>query len=236
MFFQRYKYTSYTEQRAWRAKIFKILAVILAVFIGHLLLSSYVMTVYRVSADTMQPTYTAGDVVLTSPLPALHKDFKRGALVVVEAFEKPQQGIFSGLVQKLTAFVTFQIVHPHNNEDSHIKPSIRRIVGLPGDTIYMDSFILYIKTKDSRYFLTEFEVAKQDYNVKIEKLPENWNSSLPFSGFYPKTTLKENEYFVLCDNRIASGDSRLWGPLHGQTQIKSKILMRYWPFNRFSFF
>ncbi len=236
MFFQQYKYTSYTEQRAWRAKIFKIFAIVFAIFIGHILVSSYVMNVYRVCADTMQPSCNAGDVVLTSPLSSIHKEFERGALVIVEPFKKPQDRFIIRSMQKLVSFASFQLFHPYNQSTSHMKPSIRRIVGLPGDTIYMDSFILYIKTKDSRYFLTEFEVTEHDYNVKLEKLPENWDTSLPFSGNYPKITLKDNEYFVLCDNRIASSDSRLWGPLHGQTQIKSKILMRYWPFNRFSFF
>ena len=100
----------------------------------------------------------------------------------------------------------------------------------------MKDFILYIKPKNGEHFLTEFEVAENDYNIKIENLPENWDSSLPFSGTYPQITLQEGQYFVLCDNRIASNDSRLWGPMQVESQIKGRILMRYWPFSRVTFF
>ncbi len=184
----------------------------------------------------MQPTYAAGDVIITSPLSPLCKKFDRGAVVMVEPFKQKHRRFISRLIQQFAAFATFQMIHPYTAETSHIKPFVRRVVGLPGDTIYMDSFTLYVKTKDSRYFLTEFEVAEHDYNVRLEKLPEGWNKQLPFDGSYPETTLKENEYFVLCDNRIASSDSRLWGPLHGPSQIKSKVFVRYWPFSRFAFF
>ena len=141
------------------------------------------------------------------------------------------------MVQKIVAFFTFQLVNPFSaNQPSQAKPFVRRVVGIPGDTLYMEDFVLHIKTKDGEHFLTEFEVTKNDYNVKSENLPENWDTSLPFSGSYPEITLKEGEYFVLCDNRIASSDSRLWGPLQATTQIKARILMRYWPFSRISIF
>ena len=237
MFFQRYKYTSYTERRAKQFKILRIAFIVLLLFILYQLISSYIITAYRIQADTMQPTFSSGDMIITAPFYSVQKDIERGTLVTVEPIERPHQNFFEKTAQKIVAFFTFQLVNPFAaDQPAQAKPFIRRVVGIPGDTIYMEDFVLHIKTKDGGHFLTEFEVADNDYNVKIENLPENWDATLPFSGAYPEMTLKDGEYFVLCDNRIASSDSRLWGPLQAATQVKGRILMRYWPFSHISVF
>jgi hypothetical protein len=237
MFFQRYKFTSYTERRVKRFKIFRITFIVFLLFILYQLISSYMITTYRLQADTMQPTFSSGDMIITAPFYSSKKEIERGTLVMVEPISRPQQSIFEKTAQKIVAFFTFQLINPFAaNQPSHAKPFIRRVVGIPGDTVYMEGFVLHIKTKSGGHFLTEFEVAENDYNVKNENLPENWDTSLPFSGSYPEITLKEGEYFVLCDNRIASSDSRLWGPVQAATQIKGRILMRYWPFSQITIF
>ena len=237
MFFQRYKFTSYTERREKRFKILRTAFIIFLIFILYQLISSYIITTYRIQADTMQPTIFSGDMIITASFYSSQKDIERGTLVMVEPITRPHQNFLKKTVQKIIAFVTFQLINPFAaNQPAQAKPFVRRVVGIPGDTVYMEAFVLHIKTKDGGHFLTEFEVTDNDYNVKIENLPENWDTSLPFSGSYPETALKEGEYFVLCDNRIASSDSRLWGPLQAATQIKGRILMRYWPFSHISVF
>jgi len=237
MFFQRYKFTSYTERREKRFKTLRIFFIIFLIFIIYQLISSYIITTYRIQADTMQPTFSSGDMIITAPFYSAQKDIERGTLVTVEPIARPHQNFFERTAQKIITFFTFQLINPFAaHQPSQAKPFIRRVVGIPGDTVYMEGFVLHIKTKNGGHFLTEFEVADNDYNVKIENLPENWDTSLPFSGSYPEITLKEGEYFVLCDNRIASSDSRLWGPLQAATQIKGRILMRYWPFSHISIF
>ena len=237
MFFQRYKFTSYTERREKRFKILRIAFIVFLIFILYQLISSYIITTYRIQADTMQPTFSSGDMIITAPFYSTPKDIERGTLVMVEPVQRPQQNFLEKTAQKLVAFFTFQLVNPFaSKQPSQAKPFIRRIIGIPGDTVYMEGFVLHIKTKNGGHFLTEFEVIENDYNVTTENLPANWDTSLPFSGTYPEMTLKEGEYFVLCDNRISSSDSRLWGPLHAETQIKGRLLMRYWPFSRISIF
>ena len=185
----------------------------------------------------MQPAFSSGDLIMSSPLQLVQPGIERGTVVMVEPFEKHRLPLVQQVLQEAALFATFQLFAPFaDSTPRHAKPFVRRIVGMPGDTVYMENFVLHIKTEGSSHFLTEFEIAEKNYNVNIESLPENWDASLPFSGTYPETTLKEDEYFVLCDNRIASGDSRLWGPVRATVHIKSCVLMRYWPLSHFSIF
>lgn len=237
MFFQRYKFASYTERRESRFKILRTCCIIFLIFVLYQLINSYIIRNYRIQADTMQPTFSTGDLVMTAPFYTTQQELERGTLVVVEPIEKPGQHFAQKIIQKGIAFFTFQLIHPFGSGvPSQAKPFIRRVIGIPGDTVYMEDFVLHIKTKDGGHFLTEFELTENDYNVKIENLPENWDTTLPFSGTSQKIVLKEDEYFVLCDNRIASNDSRLWGAVQTGKQIKGRVLLRYWPFSRISLF
>ena len=59
---------------------------------------------------------------------------------------------------------------------------IRRVVGLPGDTIYMRDYVLYIKPRGEKYFLTEFELAEKSYNVNVSTNPAGWDNSIGVIG------------------------------------------------------
>jgi len=170
----------------------------------------------------MFPEISTGDMVLMTPIYS-QASAKRGDLVVIDDTLSQNKSFFKSVVNAITGFFTFQLVRPFDlqSEDAY---SIRRIVGLPGDTLYMENFVLHIKTKDSSHFLTAFELAQQNYDIEVKDLPEHWDSSLPFSGAYPETVLKEGEYFVLCDNRIITDDSRLWGSVEGDKKICGKII------------
>ena len=155
MFFQRYKFTSYTERRAKRFRIFRTAFIIFLIFILYQLISSYIIAAYRIQADTMQPTFSSGDMIITTPFYSPQKDIERGTLVTVEPIERPHQNFFEKMVQKIVAFFTFQLVNPFSaNQPSQAKPFVRRVVGIPGDTLYMEDFVLHIKTKDGEHFLT----------------------------------------------------------------------------------
>ncbi|MEI6588244.1 MAG: signal peptidase I [Candidatus Moraniibacteriota bacterium] len=98
---------------------------------------------------------------------------------------------------------------------------IKRIIGLPGEKI---------------------EVKDGSYKIFNKEFPD---------GFYPdessylakgvKTTgdqvvtLKDNEYFVMGDNRAFSSDSRVWGAVPDD-DIIGEVLLRAWPLNEISVF
>ncbi len=85
---------------------------------------------------------------------------------------------------------------------------IKRIIGLPGDTIEIEKGVVYINTK---------------------KLEEPYKKGM--TGNLEAIKLKENEYYVLGDNRGLSMDSRLFGPVT-KKEIKGKTKIRIYPFNK----
>src|SRR6267142_593446 len=93
--------------------------------------------------------------------------------------------------------------------DDPSKSYIKRVVGLPGDTIEMrDGTVRVNGTQiDERYLDPRFNVSPK--------------SQAP-------VYVRPNYYFVMGDNRDNSSDSRSWG-LVPKKYIYGKALLRYWP-------
>jgi len=102
--------------------------------------------------------------------------------------------------------------NPQNIKEFYIK----RVIGLPGETIRIESGQIYIKPKNKEKFV---QIDESDY------LPE----SLRTSGNINDLELKENEFFVLGDNRANSKDSRVLGPVQKEL-IMGKVWIRGFPF------
>ena len=93
---------------------------------------------------------------------------------------------------------------------------IKRVIGLSGETVEIQSGVVTIKN---------------------EGYPDGFVLSEPYVLYQRDVTmttvLKENEYFVMGDNRAGSLDSRIWGPLEERYVIGRPIL-RLFPFLKFS--
>jgi signal peptidase I len=94
---------------------------------------------------------------------------------------------------------------------------IKRIIGLPGETV---------SVKDQVVKITNTE------NPKGMVLKENYIHSQTFGNV--KTTLKDDEYFVMGDNRLVSSDSRFWGNLP-KKNITGRPIVRLLPFTRINY-
>ena len=92
---------------------------------------------------------------------------------------------------------------------------IKRVIGLPNETVIMDSGNLIIKNTD---FPDGFAIEEPYIKEATE------------DTFVTK--LADDEYFVLGDNRKHSSDSRIWGPLNDKFVV-GKAFLRLFPVNKF---
>jgi len=90
---------------------------------------------------------------------------------------------------------------------------LKRVIGLPGDTVSERNGFVYVNGRK----LDEPYVSEWDR----DSLSKSW----------PR--LGKNEYFVMGDNRIASCDSRTWGPVERSAFI-GPVVATYWPPTRWT--
>lgn len=103
------------------------------------------------------------------------------------------------------------------NTKDHKTFLIKRIIGLPGETVDIKGSIVTITNDEHKdgFILTEPYIKEMQASST-------------------HITLKGDEYFVMGDNRNASSDSRYWGPLQ-RTLITGRPLLRLLPLSNIDF-
>ncbi|HON89355.1 MAG TPA: signal peptidase I [Spirochaetia bacterium] len=235
-------FESYSVKLQRRKKIFSFLQYILIVFLSFELFINDFARPYKITNDSMSPNLLENYHVITSPLvygikaPFSNKKLitfalpKRGDIVTISQSSKTPS-VFLQCLNAIVRFFTLQQCQIFDAYTDNTGVLVRRIVGIPGDTIYMDKYLIYNKNQKSYHFLSEFEVSSETYDL-VTQSHELWPDSLPFSSKFEAITLGENQYFVLSDNRTRINDSRYWGVI-SLDNIIAKVILVYWPFQKF---
>jgi len=103
--------------------------------------------------------------------------------------------------------------------DDPSKSFIKRIIGLPGETIDMDALghiTINGVPLDESYLAPE---RNQMARARWATVEQRWKA------------IKQHYYFVMGDNRDMSNDSRSWGWVP-EKYIYGKAMFRYWPLQR----
>ncbi|NQN86515.1 signal peptidase I [Streptococcus suis] len=144
---------------------------------------------------------------------------------------------------KTTAIDRFDIVvASETDSNGKEKLIVKRVVGMPGDTIRYENDVLYINDQevDEPYldeFLAAFQTDKLQeeyaYNKQFQAVAQaaqaftqDANGSVNFT-----VTIPEGQYYLLGDDRLVSLDSRSVGTF-AREKIKGEVVFRIWPFNR----
>jgi signal peptidase I len=151
----------------------------------------YIAQPFIVNGASMDPTYETGQYLIVDQLTYHFEDPKRGAVIVFKYPLSPK-----------TYF-------------------IKRIIGLPGETVNMDTGKITIINKENP---SGFPLIEDSYITKEHRTSDSFT-----------ITLKPNEYFVMGDNRPQSSDSRSWGALESKF-IVGRPFLRLLPFNKISVF
>lgn len=141
----------------------------------------FFISINFVNGDSMYPTLHDGDRFISLNT-RINSEIKRGDIVVVKLDDDSK----------------------YIMEDKLVK----RIIGLPGDTIKIDDGKVFINGKEN----------KEEY--KRDKKTERRSSDII------EIKLKENQYYIMGDNRNHSSDSRLFGPVD-ISEIISKYLFKF---------
>lgn len=134
---------------------------------------------YLVKGQSMEPNFKNGDYLIVDEISYRFREPERGEVIVFK--------------------------YPNDPSQRYIK----RIIGLPGETIKIENNKVMANNKilDESSYIPLFETTA---------------GAMEFN-------LKNNEYFVMGDNRIASFDSRRWGFLP-KKNIIGRVVFRAWPF------
>jgi signal peptidase I len=236
------RYSSSAGRR--RANVFggRLLRVAIIAFVLYLAVFSFVASTYRIESVSMEPGLSPSDRVIVSTLsfgarvpfsqfrfPGLGVP-ERGDLVVVRPPFLEEPGILLRILEPLASFLTLQKATLHRDlYGSRVNGyMVKRIIGMPGDTVRMKDYVLLIKPQGASDFVPEQQLIPMRYQVLTSLTARGWSASLPLSGNGSEMVLQAGQYFVLGDNRPESSDSRSWGAVTAE-RIVGKLIYRYWP-------
>lgn len=218
---------------------FRIVVIALAIY---LVASHFLVSTARIDSTSMAPTLEPRDRVIVSTLvygprvpfssarlPGIAEP-SRGDLVVVRPPFVEDPPFLRRMFDPIARFFTLQKTTLHRDlYGARVNSSmVKRLVGLPGDTIRLRSYGAFIKPQGATQFVPEAELLPGRPTVSKPVLPRGWDASMPLSGTSADLVLGPDQYYVLGDNRQQSSDSRSWGPIP-RSRIMARVLYRYWP-------
>ena len=175
-----------------------VIAVILALFVR-----TWVMQAFKIPTGSMENNLLIGDHLLVNKF-----IFGPTPLAIGRA-TLPVRPIHRGDV----------VVFKYPDEPD--RDFIKRVIGLPGETVELRNKKVYINAKpiDEPYvhFLSPPSTAGQEV------------TSFDVRERYGPVTVPPDHYFVMGDNRDNTQDSRYWGFLP-RSYVKGKALLIYWSY------
>jgi len=171
-----------------------VIAIVLALFIR-----TFVVQAFKIPSGSMQPTLLIGDHILVSK-------FIYGVGI-------PFTNIKLFDIKKPARGDVIVFIYPEDESKDYIK----RVVGLPGDTI---------RIADKQIFINgdPYDDGIGVYTDPVTLARGQINSSRDNLG---PITVPPNALFVLGDNRDHSSDSRFWGFVD-INKVKGKAFIIYW--------
>ncbi len=236
------RYSSSVRKRRISLLSSRTFRILLIAFLIYLVVSRFFLATFQVESVSMEPTLSPSDRVIVSLLvfgprfPFSHARFpsvarpERGDIVVVQPPFYDDEPLLTKILQPLVSFFTLQKATLRRDlyggrVNSYM---VKRIIGMPGDTIRLDNYRVWIEPRGASDFVPEDELVPGHYQTRSSLNAPGWSPSLPFSGNEDELVLPAGHYYVMGDNRPESSDSRSWGavPLD---RIIGKVIYRYWP-------
>ena len=166
-----------------KSLLFEVVKIVILAAVIVLPVRYFLFQPFFVQGISMEPNFENGDYLIVDEISYRFRDPERGEVIVFKYPKNP------------------------------IQRYIKRIIGLPGETVEIKEGQVIILDENGNQTLNE-----------LDYLSENIETSGNI-----RVSLSEDEYFVLGDNRNFSSDSRRWGVLP-KNYIIGKVYVRAWPF------
>ena len=197
----------------------KSIAIALVLF---LFLRTFLVQTFVITSGSMKETLLVGDMLLVNR--ASIGSRIPGTGIRIPGYSEVRRG-------------DVLVFDPHHEEDLKL---IKRLIGLPGDTLEMRNRVLYLNG----------EIQDEPYAVHTDAPDEvdrgmAWQRDHLLDGTDPRTyaptrdtwgplVVPDGHYFMLGDNREESLDSRYWGPL-ATWRLEGRAVFTYYSYNKDSF-
>jgi signal peptidase I len=233
-------YGSFKPKNKVKTKLVSFLKGLLIFFVLYQLVSVFIIISFKVDTVVMEPAILSGQKIISAPiltgasLPVFDVKIPgfrapiRGELVIIKPGNAEIQPWYTLLFDPLVRFFSFQkkTIDSNFNKSWNNQLSVKRIIGIPGDTIKMSNFLVSIKPEDNQNYILESKLIKEKYTLTYPQTIEGFESDFPFSGDFDELILKNNEYFVVNDNRGSFYDSRFWGAVT-EKNILGPVIFKY---------
>lgn len=246
LLFNQPQRSSYQDSQANARKRNRYILFLVLLFLTLQLVSAFFFRTYRISENGMAPTARKGDFIMATPfglgpyiggarLPQF-REISRGDVVLCQT-PGPQPRSRLNFLNPLARFASggFFYFKSPKEKSGLADLNLKRIIALPGDTVRMEGYVIFVKPKGQRYFLSEFEAGKRPYETTKGPVSESLNAFMPLSPHFDEIILGDNEYFAAGDNRLLVNDSRSFGPI-SKKEIYAKALYIYWGLGRLGSF
>ncbi len=218
-----------------KQKMIKETKSILLIIIAVMTFRSVFFEPFRIPSGSMIPTLMIGDFILVNkfayglkvPFTDIVLGEKSFDPIYIAGKSDPKRG----------DVVVFK--YPKDLSVNYIK----RVIGLPGDTLEIRNKVVYINDKpiqptefDGKAIMNDMDDKFKGYNLKFFKVKTGehehviqQDSDNYFRVDFDKMTIPAGHFFMMGDNRDFSYDSRYWG-LISHEQIKGKAMFVWFSF------
>ena len=213
--------------RSWKPVWDNVKSLLGAVLI-FLVIRTFFVEAYRIPSPSMVPTLLVGDWLFVNKLVyGPHIPFTN---VTLPGYGEPKRG----------DVVVFKSPTQFDQLSDPNPTLVKRLVGLPGDTLYMRDDLLYLNgvaqpqgkgaadnpTEDPSSYNPLFEWQHTN-ELKSSRFPPP--PSRPTLGNWGPIVVPPGHYFMLGDNRHASKDGRFWG-LVPRENFRARPIFVYYSF------
>jgi signal peptidase I len=186
-------YSPLVDRRSSFGCLFEVVETLVLTLIIFFVIQNFIAQPYQVQQNSMERTLEPGQYVLVDKLTPRWDAYGRGDVVVF---------------------------NPPDSWTTDDTPFIKRVIGLPGDTVEVkDDGLVYINgtALDEPYTYKNSEGVNEPTTASLDQ--RRW-------------VIPAGQLFVMGDHRQKSADSRVFGPIE-TSDVIGRAFLRYWPISTF---